>query len=717
MMTLNEFKQTFHYETLDPQQSAAVAATEGPVLLLAVPGSGKTTALLARLGYLIYGRGVRPEQILTCTYTVAATEEMRTRFRAKFGNEYADRMEFRTINGVCARIISLYERQGHTAFTLIPDEGRRYGILREIWRQQGHGFPSESDLRSMCTCITYVKNQMLTDEEADGVLFGTGDGVSHIGPVYRAYKEAMRRNCWMDFDDQMVYALAILGHCPDILAQLQRTYTYFSVDEAQDTSRIQHSILALLASRSRNILMVGDEDQSIYGFRAACPQALMEFEENWPGARVLLMERNYRSTPEIVQAADLFIRLNHTRRDKRMQATRPSGDKICFQQCSSRIHQYELLANLAAEAESSRRPLAILYRNNDTALPIVDLLTRRGIPYQTRGIDGLFFTSRIVQDVRDLFRLARHPDDKPAFLRLYYKLGIFMKKAVAELPVGENGTNVFQAYLQQEDSLVPPSLHHVLSERWRQLEKLARQNNPAAAIRTMTDQMGYGNYLDHAGIDPFRLDILSMLAEKEHTIDGFLQRLDQLQQIVREGGNADLAMCTLSTIHSSKGLEYDRVVLADVVIGVLPIDPNQVKNAQELDRLEEEERRLFYVGITRAKNSLTIMAVDKCASPFVRLLQAMLNPRPRPAAFPEPVVAAPTEEEISLIRYQPGGQVWHKTFGNGIIVQRDGEYAVVSFASGERKLSLPFAVKNGLLHKVSPRDPDTIDKIQADILA
>ena len=176
-------------------------------------------------------------------------------------------------------------------------------------------------------------------------------------------------------------------------------------------------------------------------------------------------------------------------------------------------------------------------------------------------------------------------------------------------------------------------------------------------------------------------------------------------------------MCTLSTIHSSKGLEYDRVVLADVVIGVLPIDPNQVKNAQELDRLEEEERRLFYVGITRAKNSLTIMAVDKCASPFVRLLQAMLNPRPRPSAFPEPVVAAPTEEEISLIRYQPGGQVWHKTFGNGIIVQRDGEYAVVSFASGERKLSLPFAVKNGLLHKVSPRDPDTIDKIQADILA
>ena len=176
-------------------------------------------------------------------------------------------------------------------------------------------------------------------------------------------------------------------------------------------------------------------------------------------------------------------------------------------------------------------------------------------------------------------------------------------------------------------------------------------------------------------------------------------------------------MCTLSTIHSSKGLEYDRVVLADVVIGVLPIDPNQVKNAQELDRLEEEERRLFYVGITRAQKQPDHHAVDKCASPFVRLLQAMLNPRPRPSAFPEPVVAAPTEEEISLIRYQPGGQVWHKTFGTASSCSGTGNMRVVSFASGERKLSLSFAVKNGLLHKVSPRDPDTIDKIQADILA
>ena len=695
-MTFEEYKKKYQYDTLDSQQCAAVEATDGPVLLLAVPGSGKTTTLIARLGYLVYGKGVNAANILTCTYTVAATNEMRERFRTKFGDEYADQMEFRTINGICARIISLYEKQGHTAFELVADDSRRYAIMREVWMADGHAFPAESDLRMMSTAITYVKNQMLTDDEADSVSFNTSEGNVSIGPIYRSYKQAMRRNQWMDYDDQMVYALTILKKCPAILQQLQTRYQYFCVDEAQDTSKIQHEVIATLASKSRNIMMVGDEDQSIYGFRAACPQALMDFERNWPGAKVLLMEQNYRSTPQIVEAADIFIKQNKTRRDKNMRAHQSAGGEIVIQPCASRLKQYAQLANMAEEANAEQKQTAILYRNNDTALPIIDELNRRGIEYRAKGVDGLFFTSKIVRDVKDFFQLAKNPDDKTAFLHLYYKMGLYMKRTTANLNVGGNGQNVFDAYAQiADEKLVPRHLKKTLQARKAQMKAVAAKNNPSYAIRMFAGEMGYENYLYDNGIDSFRLDILRMLAEKEKTMDSFLARLDTLQQIVKEGGKSKTAYCTLSTIHSSKGLEYRRVVLADVVDGVLPADVSSKGKAERLNA-EEEERRLFYVGITRAKEELVVMAVNGEESAYVRELNRKVA-----GTVTEKTVAKRNALELKSIDtspYQPGEKIYHKTFGAGVITQRQNDVATIDFStSGIRKLSIPFAVQMGFL--------------------
>lgn len=695
-MTFEEYKKKYQYDTLDSQQCAAVEATDGPVLLLAVPGSGKTTTLIARLGYLVYGKGVNAANILTCTYTVAATNEMRERFRTKFGDEYADQMEFRTINGICARIISLYEKQGHTAFELVADDSRRYAIMREVWMADGHAFPAESDLRMMSTAITYVKNQMLTDDEADSVSFNTSEGNVSIGPIYRSYKQAMRRNQWMDYDDQMVYALTILKKCPAILQQLQTRYQYFCVDEAQDTSKIQHEVIATLASKSRNIMMVGDEDQSIYGFRAACPQALMDFERNWPGAKVLLMEQNYRSTPQIVEAADIFIKQNKTRRDKNMRAHQSAGGEIIIQPCASRLKQYAQLANMAEEANAEQKQTAILYRNNDTALPIIDELNRRGIEYRAKGVDGLFFTSKIVSDVKDFFQLAKNPDDKTAFLHLYYKMGLYMKRATANLNVGGNGQNVFDAYAQiADEKLVPRHLKKTLQARKAQMKAVAAKNNPSYAIRMFAGEMGYENYLYDNGIDSFRLDILRMLAEKEKTMDSFLARLDTLQQIVKEGGKSKTAYCTLSTIHSGKGLEYRRVVLADVVDGVLPADVSSKGKAERLNA-EEEERRLFYVGITRAKEELVVMAVNGEESAYVRELNRKVA-----GTVTEKTVAKRNALELKSIDtspYQPGEKIYHKTFGAGVITQRQNDVATIDFStSGIRKLSIPFAVQMGFL--------------------
>ena len=335
---------------LNPQQEAAVQAAQGPVLLLAVPGSGKTTVLIHRLGYLIFCLGVAPEQILTVTYTVAATRDMAARFARTFGETWANRLEFRTINGLSARIIQHYERvKGRQAFTLVTEEGRLAALVGELYRKATGEFAAESTVRSLRTAITYCKNRQMTQEEIEA--YQVED--IPFAKLYRQYHAELRRRRWMDYDDQMVYAAQILRQHGDILAYFQDKYRYLCVDEAQDTSRIQHTILKLLAGRRRNLFLVGDEDQSIYGFRAADPGALLRFEEEYPGGRVLFLEKNYRSTATIVAAADRFIRQNQHRRDKHMVAARGPGPAIQPIWVADRVQQYAQLAQWAQDCDLS----------------------------------------------------------------------------------------------------------------------------------------------------------------------------------------------------------------------------------------------------------------------------------------------------------------------------------------------------------------------------
>ena len=305
---------------LNPQQLAAVQAVHGPVLLLAVPGSGKTTVLVTRLGYMVLCCDVPPAQILTMTYTVAATHEMRSRFAARFGAELAGQMTFRTINGLSAVILQYYSRiYGRRQPELLTNEGDINRMLTDIWQQVNREFPTESTLKELRTAITYIKNMALTDEEIEGL----ETDLASLPELYRRYQAALKRAGQMDYDDQMVFALQILRAAPPVLAYFQHRYKYFCVDESQDTSKIQHEIIRLLAGRSLNLFMVGDEDQSIYGFRAAYPQALMDFEQVYPGAQVLLMEENYRSSEEIVAAANAFVARSRYRRPK--PCGRPRG--------------------------------------------------------------------------------------------------------------------------------------------------------------------------------------------------------------------------------------------------------------------------------------------------------------------------------------------------------------------------------------------------------
>lgn len=652
---------------LDKQQQAAVEAINGPVLLLAVPGSGKTTTLITRLGHMVVDKGISPYEILTMTYTVAATEEMKNRFAKRFGESYADKMSFKTINAVCAGIIRDYEQCGHTAFRLVSDEGEISRTLIKIWLDTLKFYPTESDIKELRLKITYIKNQMVSKAELEKITLSTSNGKENIRELYEAYVNTMRNESLMDFDDQLVFAYAILKRNPDILNKYQTRYRYICVDEAQDTSLIQHKIIELLAQKHQNLFMVGDEDQSIYGFRAAYPQALLDFEKTWSNAKVLYIETNYRSTSGIVDAATDFIHQNKNRRNKNMSAKNGKGAKVKIVEVPDRIKQYDEIVKMARKAKS---PITFLYRNNDTALPIIDMLDREGISYKVRGIDSLFFTNIIYRDVMNMFRLALDPTDAEAFMQIYYKLGLFIKKDIAAAAAAEGG-NILMGLQEYVGGHTKRRLDEIA---WN--FKMIPKMSPANAI-DMMETMGYRDYLSQKGIDMFRLDIMKNLATQEKTINAFLSRMEELRNIIKQGSKAEDAKVLLSTIHSAKGLEYDTVILTDVAGSVFP-------NAHDESELEEE-RRLFYVGMTRAKKELCIFSFKDDESEFTDYVKAYVS----------------TGKHLNSGTLSAGQKIRHKYFGTGTVVSLEGDILTVDFGTvknRERKtLNLNFVKENKII--------------------
>ena len=433
MLTLDEFIKEFHI-MLNDQQLAAVQAIEEPTLLLAVPGSGKTTVLVTRIGYMVYCKGIAPEEILVVTYNVAAKSDMQRRCKKMFGEDLSMRVEFRTINGICAKAIALYSRMvGKQAFELLSDEGEKARILAGIYQRIEHGFPSENDLSDLATRITYIKNRMLSKEEIARL---NAECDYDLAKIYEAYRREMRARSLMDFDDQLVYAYTMFRSAPALLDAFWDRYSYIMVDEAQDTSKIQHAIIELLAGREHHLFMVGDEDQSIYGFRAAYPEALLSFEDRYPGARVLLMETNYRSDAGIVAAADAFIRQNSLRHEKHMRPWHQEAGTIRTIDIARRKGQYGYLLkvarNLMEKDAEDQKTTAVLYRDNESALPLIDLLEKQEIPYRIKNAEISFFSHRIVNDIRNIILFAADTTNTELFLQIYYKLQFFIKKADAE---------------------------------------------------------------------------------------------------------------------------------------------------------------------------------------------------------------------------------------------------------------------------------------------
>ena len=741
-MEWKEFETTFSVK-LNQQQKEAVQSTKGPVLLLAVPGSGKTTVLVTRLGYMIYCRNIPPESILTVTYTVAATKDMSERFAVRFGEDMAKRLEFRTINGICARIIQYYGRRiGKTPFELVKDEKATTGMLIRICQDHGMGYPTESDLKNVRTLITYIKNMMLNEEELQKL---EEESDIRIAGIYREYCRQMREQKLMDYDDQMLYAYNILRKDPGVLAYFQNRYPYICVDEAQDTSKIQHAIIALLAAGTGNLFMVGDEDQSIYGFRAAYPEALLSFEKKHSGAKVLLMEENFRSNAKIVEAADKFIQKNTLRHEKHMRAAREAGADIREISLKSRKAQYVYLMKAAQEcttgmagmsgseehrgrADASVTETAVLYRDNECAIPLIDLLERKNIPYRMRNADLSFFTHRTVLDVQNIIRFAMDPKDTELFMQIYYRLKLFFNK--------KDALRYAQISQEKDMEVLDAALKYGNLEKYQEdnIRNLKRQmvrilNMPVdEAVNQILTYMGYQDYLKKMGMNANKLETVKLIGSRVESPEKLLERLEELRTIIQEKVSDKDCPFILSTMHASKGLEYDTVYLLDVMDGILPekvLANPRTASKEELETYEEE-RRLFYVGVTRAKNQLNVFTTNK-PSKFCSELLGKRNLREN------------QQKEYAGIKkwgdYSPAGTygikgngmyhgygtghgfqkqpgksyqeladalgegmiVKHKKFGEGVVVDMEGEHIRIQFGDNVKNMDLKVLARLGML--------------------
>lgn len=716
-----------HNINLNEQQQKAVINIEGPILLLAVPGGGKTTVIVSRCANMVINHGIKPENILTLTFSKASSLDMKSRFQKVFGSKVEGELHFSTIHSFCYTVLRTYNQKMRLVFpTIIEGEKApitKSQILRQLYQKQNDAYLSDDKLEELSNAICYMKNMMVP--ESGIAKYKTG--IRNFFEIFKRYEAFKQQNNFIDYDDMLTKALELFEHNEDLVNAYRNRYTYINVDESQDTSYLQHQIIKLLAYPRNNIFMVGDEDQSIYTFRAAFPKALLDFEKTYPGAQVYLMENNYRSTKNIVAAANKFIKQNNERYDKNMFSERDEGLPAKYTCLQNKNDQYEHIIS-ALEKDKDFSGTAVLYRNNVSAIPLADALHRKKIPFYLREAKTHFFRHWVTLDIISFLELSFDASNKEALRQVYYKMNAFISKAIVEYALnnGNSNRNLFDVLMEYPD--ISERQKYKLLEIKKNISKMSGMK-ALEAIEFIIEVVSYGEYLKNQssdGVDTADglmqiVSGLKSIAAKTESIQEFKNRLDQLQQIMNNARfNKGRNAVTLSTVHSSKGLEFDKVFIIDLFDGQFP-SANSIDDFKMGDKtLMEEEVRLFYVGATRARHHLELMAAN-----------TMDGKKVKPSRFIEQFMAAYKKQvakadvgkwTINYDGYMDMGPVSekdlclempvvHKKFGMGNIcfINNKKDLLEILFVdSGLRTLSLKACLNGNILHALEPVKPGNI---------
>lgn len=697
-------------ESLNPTQQEAVENTEGPLLILAGAGSGKTRVLTHRIAYIIDQGLAAPDEILAITFTNKAANEMKDRVAQLVGPESRG-MWVSTFHAFCARLLRAHaEKLGYKREFTIYDGADQVRLVKRCIIELGKD-PKRFNPRSFQAQISNAKNVLVSHD--DYLRNTEGYMAENVAEVYDLYQKRLYENNAMDFDDLIMQTVALLELFPEVRERYQTRFKYVHVDEYQDTNHAQYRLVNILAAGHRNLCCVGDDDQSVYGWRGADVRNILDFERDYPEAAVVKLERNYRSTQTILNAANAVVANNASRKFKELWTAGDEGEDIRVFTASD---EYAEARFVVSEIERlmddgvSPRDIAVFYRTNAQSRALEDVLVREGVPYQVVG--GVRFYERAeIKDAMAYLAVISNPVDSASLERIVNvpKRGLGTT-SVAKLQdyARRNGIPLYEALEEAgEAGLTGKAQKTCLSvkelfEGWR---TAAVELPPAEIIESVLDESGYKAELEaERTIEAeSRLENLEELinaareyerVEQEPTLAGFLQEQALYSEADKVGSGGSV---TLMTLHNAKGLEYQHVFIIGMEEGTFP-------HARSLDEQNlEEERRLCYVGITRAMESLTLSYAKlrsswgereyQMPSRFLSEIPEEYKSGMLPAASNARGVGdwgalnqRGEPERIGSAGFSAGEKVRHARFGVGEVVEAGAGKIIVRFGAEEKIL-------------------------------
>ena len=614
------------YDTLNKEQKEAVFHTEGPLLILAGAGSGKTRVLTHRIAYLMDEKGVNGWNILAITFTNKAAGEMRERVDRLVGFG-AESIWVSTFHSTCVRILRRHiDRLGYDTNFTIYDTDDQKTLMKDVCKLLQIDTKMLKE-KFLLAAISSAKNEYISADEYE--LSAIGDYTKQkIAKVYREYEKQMRANNALDFDDLLVKTVQLLQTQPDILEYYQERFRYIMVDEYQDTNTVQFKLISLLAKKYRNLCVVGDDDQSIYKFRGANIKNILNFEDEYEDAHVIKLEQNYRSTENILKAANGVIRNNLGRKEKALWTEKGEGDKIQFRQFEDGFEEANYVANDIAkhvrEGERSYKDHAVLYRTNAQSRMFEEKFVHANIPYKVVG--GVNFYAR--KEIKDLLAYLKTIDNARDDLAVRRIINV-PKRGIGLASINKVQDNALQREVSFYEALRTADMIPGIGRTATKLEffvaliehfkETAKTSAISDLLREILDYTGYMDSLKEEGELEYEArkenidELFSKIAIYEEaceleppTLSGFLEEVALVADIDSLDENSDYVV--LMTLHSAKGLEFPEVYLTGMEDGIFPSymtitsdDPTEV----------EEERRLCYVGITRAEENLTMTCAKR----------------------------------------------------------------------------------------------------------
>lgn len=660
------------------EQARAIRHKDGPMLVLAGPGSGKTLVITYRTKYLIEQHKINPANILVVTFTNAAAKEMKERFNRLTEQRFPG-VTFGTFHSVFFGIL-------RWAYRLTPDnilkEEEKKDILKRICTRMNLEVEEEGDFyQSLIGEISLVKGSMVNLQ----YYYSSTCSDEAFQKIMAEYDRVLRESGKIDFDDMLVLTYELFKERPDLLKKWQEKFKYILIDEFQDINKAQYEVVRLLAAPANNLFIVGDDDQSIYRFRGAKPEIMLGFENDYPGTKKVLLGINYRSTGKIVEMAGKIIENNKKRFAKNISSNREEGEKVRIHKVADGKAQCTEILQRIQEYHEKGIPyssMAVIYRTNTQPRPILSKLMEYNIPFQVRDSIPSLFDHWIAQNMISYLKMALGSRDRQTFLNIMNRPKRYISRNMVTNPT----VNLVELADSVSDK---PWLAERIERMLYDLNTIAKMS-PYDAINYIRATVGYDDYLkEYAAFRKMKNeDLLEVLMEVQETakeckkIEDWFEYIEEYEEELADqmkaGRQKQADSVVFTTMHSAKGLEYDVVFLPDATEGIIP----HKKALKEADI--EEERRLFYVAVTRAKNYLHIYI-------------------PRELYQKEQIISRFVKEMGTTAReLTPGTKIIHKKYGPGVINAADDKRLTIYFekVQGERKISLMFALENDLIRKV-----------------